>query len=322
MIDLTLSNSKVKTWRRCPNRYRYKYVMKLRPKRKAVQLERGSWIHDLLMHHYDDMDWREQHEILKREFNKLFEEERDHLGDLPSECLRIMRSYMHEYRDIDGAFRTIDSEIDEIMELPNGLKFNFIIDRIYEDRDGGLWLQDHKTVKSFMDPDFMLLDAQLARYFWCAEKMGYTPLMGIEFNELRTKAPTVPALTDSNKRLQKKMNIDTDALTYLAAIKKHGFDPADYRDILGHLARQHEKFFRRTQLPMDKPLMRQQMKELVWSAKEIDRATRTNEFPRSPEKACDWDCDYKNLCIVELQGGNIDPLIKLHFQKSRKREEV
>lgn len=322
MIELTLSNSKVKTWRRCPKQFEFKYEMKLRPKRKGVQLERGSWLHDLLMHHYDGHDWRERHNELKRQFDNLFEEEKEHLGDLPDEVERLMRGYLHEYRKIDGAFRTIDTELDEIITLPNGLKFNFIIDRIYEDRDGGLWLQDHKSVKNFMDPDFMLLDAQLARYFWCAERMGYTPLLGIEFNEFRTKAPTVPKLTDSGARLQKKMNIDTDALTYLREIKRHGFDPADYSDILSHLLHQHEKFFRRTKLPMSKPLMRQQMLELVMSAREITSAQKRGEFPRSPMKACDWDCDYKNLCITDLQGGNIAPLVKLHFKKSSRREEA
>lgn len=319
---MRLSNAKVNTWRRCPKRYEFKYVHKLRPKRKAIQLERGSWIHDLLMVHYDGHDWREKQAELEREFYKLFEEEREHLGELPAECQRIMQSYLLHYRQEDAQYHTIDSELDEIMTLPNGLEFNFIIDRIYEDREGGLWLQDHKTsAKGFLDPDFMLLDAQLTRYFWCAEKMGYRPLRGIEFNEIRTKPPVVPKLTESGKRLEMRMNMDTDVYTYLRAIKRHGFDPRDYRKILGHLNRQDEKFFRRSRLPQHEIMQRTMMKELVDSAREIRAAERRGAFPRTARKECNWDCDYKNLCIHQLQGGNIDPLIKLHFRVGRREED-
>ena len=41
MVDLTLSNSKIKTFRRCERQYKYKYVDKLEPRLKKIQLERG-----------------------------------------------------------------------------------------------------------------------------------------------------------------------------------------------------------------------------------------------------------------------------------------
>jgi hypothetical protein len=50
---LVLSNSKVKTWNRCPKQWEFKYIYGLRPKKKTIQLERGSWVHELLMVHYD-----------------------------------------------------------------------------------------------------------------------------------------------------------------------------------------------------------------------------------------------------------------------------
>lgn len=314
---MRLSNSKIKTYRRCPNQYRYKYQMKLRKKKKAVQLERGSWIHDLLQHHYDGEDWKTRHRERTDDFYRLFEEEREEYGDLPGECLRIVRSYLRHWKAEDSRWHVIDSEMNEVIKLPNGIEFNFIIDLIVEE-NGSLWIVDHKTVKSFMDADFMLIDAQLARYHYAAEQLGYKPLRGIIFNELRTKPPTIPKLLVRGG-LSEAKNIDTDVGTYLREIRRHGLNPEDYRDTLLRLARtKANDFFRRTRLPKDRPLTRQLMRELGWTAQEIARAERVNHFPRAPDKSCAWMCDYSDICIVELFGGDPSQLIKSNFETVHK----
>jgi hypothetical protein len=316
---MKLSNSKAKTWRRCPKKYEFKYVLDLESKFKDMGLALGSWMHDLLMHHYDGRSWVERHKELEQEFLLILEEAREDMGNLPSEAARLMKSYVRRYREEDKAFTILDSELDETMTLPNGLEFRFIIDLVVEEKDGGLWLWDHKNLKKFMDPDFMLIDAQLTRYFWCAERIYEREFRGVLFNEIRTKAPTVPALLQSG-RLTEKQSQDTDYFTYLRAIKKLGQDPADYADTLRRLRAQPDRFFRRTRLPRDRPVTRQMMQELVMTAREIQRAEKSGSFPRTPEKACTWDCEFLEPCMVQLQGGDIDPIIKHSFRK-RDREE-
>jgi RecB family exonuclease len=182
---LRLSNSKAKTWRRCPNQFRYKYELGLRTRDRSIYLERGTWLHTLMEVYYSadptlkikvgkrwyevGQDWRKAHKLLARGFNSLFDEEKEDLGDLPTECLRIFTSYLMRYGKQDAKnWKVIDAELNEIVTLPSGLRFQVIIDLIVEEPDGGLWIVDHKTVGRFMPVDFMLLDAQLARYFWCA----------------------------------------------------------------------------------------------------------------------------------------------------------
>lgn len=310
---MRVSNSKIKTWNRCHKQYEFKYVMGLRPKKRKFPLELGSWVHDLLMTRADGENWKRRHKVLKARFDNLFEEEKEDLGDLPAEAYRLMRSYLRTYEKEDRDHRVIDTEMDEIITLPSGHEFNFIIDEIYEDSEG-LWLRDHKTVSKFMPKDFMLLDAQLTRYFYCAEKMGYTPLMGVEFNEIRTKAPSIPH-RNKDGFLSQAQKIDTDYWTYLAEIKKLGQDPKIYMNTLRRLWGQEERFFRRSRLPKDKPVTETMMLELDQCIVEIEDA---KAYPRSPDKSCEWMCDYKDLCIVQLQGGNIDSVIK-HKYDRRKR---
>lgn len=320
---MRISNSKAKTWRRCPKKYEFKYEMELRPKRKSVQLERGSWLHDLLQHHYDGEDWKTRHKELTEEFYNLFEEEREDLGDLPTECGRIMRAYLRTYKHEDSRFRVVDSELDEIYPLPNGLKIHVIVDLIWEDLvDGGLWIVDHKTRKNIGDDTSMLLDPQLTVYYYILEQMGYLPLKGVIYNEICTKPPVVPQLLKRGG-LSKRKNIATDVATYMREIRRHGLDPNDYADILRHIAaHQHNRFFRRTMIPKDPPVLKTMMKEMVHTAQEIREGQKRSRYPRTfIQGQCKWDCEYLDLCLTQLHGGDMEPLIKMNFERRKRGED-
>jgi len=333
---LRLSNSKAKTWRRCPNQFRYKYELGLRTKGRSIYLERGSWLHTLMEVYYSadpglqikvgkkwfevGTDWRLAHKHMHRAFNNLFEEEKEDLGDLPTECMRIFTSYLMRYGKQDAKqWKVIDAELDEIITLPSGLRFQVIIDLIVEEPDGGLWIVDHKTVGRFMAVDFMLLDSQLARYFWCAEDMGYKNLRGILFNEVNTTAPTLPKVLQDGT-LEKRANLRCDVYTYMREIKRQGTTVDAHREFLRRLASQQDMWFRRTRLPKDPVLTARLMTELEWTADEIRTAQANQAFPRSPEKECTFMCEYLHMCQVELNGGDISDIIKSRFTTKEERD--
>lgn len=325
LSSFVASNSRLNTFSRCPNKYRYKYVEGWEPRKKSVQLERGSWVHRLLQVYYNGGDWLDEHKRLKKEFYKLFEEEREDLGDMPADCLRIMRAYLRNYQDDFDRYRVVDTELDETVTLPNGMKMRIIVDLIWEDlRTGLLFAFDHKSRKSFEDGENMVLDPQLTRYYRALEILGYTPLGGVGYNELRTKPPTVPALLKRGG-LSKAKAIDTDVYTYMKEIRHHDLDPTEYQEILAHIARnQSGRFFRRTLLPKDPPMIRTMMKETVQVVSSIGDAHRKNRFPRTFDKSCKWGCDFKDVCIAELHGADVGPLVKMNFttrdQRERKRK--
>lgn len=318
---MRLSNSKANTWRRCPKKYHYKYGLGLRSKTRELPLERGSWLHEMLEAYYVTGDWRPKWKELKKAFYTLFEEEREDLGDLPEETKRIMLSYERKWKKEDRRYRVVDSELDEILTMSNGLEFNFIIDLVVEDLEvGGLWLWDHKTVKSFMDEDYMLLDAQLARYFWAAEKMGYTPLKGVVFNEIRTKPPAIPELLKSGA-LSQRANIDTDYFTYAREIKRHGLSTEPYEELLGRLRQNSGRFFRRTVMPKDTALTKRTMQDLLDTAEEIEAAGHKGRYPRSVSKNCTWDCEFKDVCITEYFGGDATSLMSANFETREEQKK-
>jgi hypothetical protein len=170
-----------------------------------------------------------------------------------------------------------------------------------------------------MAPDFMLLDVQLARYFWCAEEMGYTPLRGVLFNEIRTKPPSIPPQLRSGG-ISTAKKYDTDLFTLLAALKSYGLDPNDYPDLVRRAKANTVNYFRRTPMPKDKTLTVTQLKDLLMTAREMKTAEALNHFPRTVMKSCDWDCDYKDPCIVQLFGGDIEQMLKKNYQQRGRRD--
>ena len=317
-----LSHSKSKTWRRCPHQFYYKYILGYKPNEKSIYLERGSWLHALLETFYGGGDWGERHKGLVHEFYGMFEEERELLGELPDECERLMTSYIAKYKREDEGIKVIDVELDEIVTLPNGLRFRMIVDKIIEEPDGGLWACDYKTVGRFLPSDFLLLDAQLARYFWGLEQLGYKPLRGIIYDELITKAPTLPKVL-KNGKLERRANIHCDVYTYVRTMNSMGHSIKDpyYTKFVKRLKDREHEWFRRSRLAKDRPLTQRLMDELTMTAREIKRAEETMSFPRSPMKDCQWDCSFIGPCAISLQGGDPQPVLDARFTRRSRKDE-
>src|SRR5580765_8812049 len=91
------THSMLKTFRRCPKQTEYKYFVRLKPKVLGKPLRQGTWMHRLQEVYYKGGDWEAEHIKLTHKFNELFDEERYAIGDLPTECRRMMESYLWHY---------------------------------------------------------------------------------------------------------------------------------------------------------------------------------------------------------------------------------
>lgn len=322
---IRLSNSRANTFKRCQKQFEFRYPMKLKRKERALPLFRGDWLHQLLMVHRDGHDWRDRHAELKaRNWDNFLPEEREELGgNLPEAVERLMRGYLAHWRDEDKLFRVVDTEINEVVELPNGMELNIIIDVIVEEiSDGGLWIWDYKTVSRFYPMDFMLLDSQLALYFWAAgKKLGYRNLQGAVLDELITKPPTLPKFLEKSEMYERRKNLHCDAYTYYGLLKRTGQDPRKYADYLRFLRSRHPEWWRRTRMPRDEAMTRQVVREIMATGQDMQRVTKRGVFTRTARKECQYDCDFLEPCMAQLQGADIAPIIKLKYDRSKKPDE-
>lgn len=321
------THSMLKTFRRCPKQAEFKYIHRLKPKRLGAPLKRGTWIHRLLEVHYQGGDWMAEHQLLSKQFNDMFDEEKDFYGDLPAEIYKVMLAYFWHYGEHD--WKVLDAEFVLEATLPDGALFRAKVDLLVEDQYG-LWIVDHKSHKTLPKLDYRILDAQSADYIWAALKNGIK-VQGHIWNYIRWKEPSVPKLAYEGKPSQRlsKSECDTDYPTYVAAIRKYQKENGlkiepEYKAKAKYLKSlrykfgeiQNSTFFRRDVLEKKPAMLNQVAREMYHTH------TRMNDYPwdrpemieRVPDRGCEFACSYVDICTVQLMGGNINPLIKAKYK--------
>jgi PD-(D/E)XK nuclease superfamily len=336
------NQSKIKQWRRCQRQfaYRYDYPELLGEEgemvRKVVSkpLYRGTWLHALLEAHHrqwaglsENNDWEEVHEEFTEEFDKLFDEEKEELGNLPDECERVFRSYLRYWKKDTETYtvaklKSGQPAIEFVLEqrLHNKIDdlFKCRIDLMVEDAEyGGLWIWDHKWVGKVPPSEERMMSPQSNLYVWAARKAGYD-VRGFLNNYGRTKAPTIPRVL-KNGTLSVAKRMDTDVVTYLQAVKDlHGDRARDYvqhvyRDHITHLKNREVLWFRRERFPVNPEQIKQSLMEFLLSIKSIERRTSPRYAPRTYNFTCKRGCEYHDLCVSEFMGLDIDSIIKKQF---------
>lgn len=329
------THSMLKQYLACPKAAQYKYAERLKPRRlvaKDAPLHRGTWLHELLQVHYEGGDWKERHAKLTAKFNELMDTEREELGDLPTECAQIMRSYLWHYGankdDPMHGWKVLGAEKTFEAVWPDSEDGNDIyrcrVDLLVEDAYG-LVIVDHKSHKSLPDHTFRTLDAASPLYIWAARESGY-PVREFVWNYLRTKAPTKPKMVyvgTKRERLSESA-IDTDWPTYARAIKEYGLDHTaePYRSRLRSLKAHRwspgmvetSPFFRRIALDKDEDMI---ARVVATAMKTRDRMH--NDFDdfetveRNMGRPCTW-CRFRDLCTTELFGGHGDIIRRKQFR--------
>jgi hypothetical protein len=251
------------------------------------------------------------------------------LGDLPTECARLMRSYLWHYgankADPFHGWEVRDTEL--TLECPwpdgNGI-YRCRLDILFED-EFGWWIGDHKTHKTLPSMSFRLRDHASALYIWCARQNGLD-VRGFLWNYIKTKPPTVPhqVYVGTKREGLSTAAIDTDYPTTHRAITSYGYNHADYRERLLTLKRdrwqpgvpQTSPFFRWYTLEKDDAMIERVVRSSMRTRDRLHTPgyyDDPDEVERSTDRSCDWMCDYKELCEVELFGGNATQIRRQQF---------
>jgi hypothetical protein len=317
-----LTNSMLGSFRRCIKQSEYKYVHRLKPKMLGGPLKRGTWVHSLLEEDARGGDWKKLHKKLTAKFNRMFDEEKEFYGDMPTEIAHVMRSYMWHYKNDPWKYHELELEL--TAELPNGVLLRIKFDALIENQ-WGLWLVDHKTHKTLPKLTYRQLDTQSPIYTWVAHQNNI-PVNGFIWNYLRWKAPTVPALVYANSKNPRlsKSAVDTDYPTYKKAIKDYGLDPGPYEERLAYYkklryvpgAPQESSFFRRDVFERTPDMIDRVLKEAMRTAERMNSYDFSDPeaVERTVGRHCEYMCSYSDLCTNELLGNNTRPLIRQNYE--------
>ena len=353
MTVVNYNQSRIKMFRRCQKKYSFRYDygedhQEMVPKKRKLPLYRGSWMHALqeALHYqwagfeqfsiefgtetFDVSSWEELHEDLTEEYDQLFDEEKEELGDIDVECERLFKSYLRYWKEDEKRYQVAEIEGKPAVELIvsvnlpklKGAAFKGKIDLVVEDLEyGGLWVWDAKWVKNIPAPDERMMSPQALLYVWALRLMGYD-IRGFVFNYGRTKAPATPyVLKRSSSRgpagsVTMRRRLDTDLRTYLQAIKEaHGKRWREwlpyYKPKLLELRGREGLWFRRERIPTEDERIERAVEEYYATVRDIRR--RSEDTPRTYQYDCKFGCEYHDICTAEFTGLDITPLVKANF---------
>lgn len=331
--DIVITHSLLKTFLRCPREALYKYREFLKPRLKQSQpLERGTWFHALLEAKYkakleDPGDSRHDsvadiHAHLCGEYGNLLDEEKEKLGDLPTEMRRLYNSYQWHYRK-DSSWKIHEVELKVEAEMPNGMQYQGKVDMVIEN-SWGLWAVDHKTHKSLPSMDYRFRDKQSLLYIWALRQCGI-PIQGFIWNYVVPTAPS-PLKFKVRGGLYARQPL-TDYPTALKGIKEEGLDPNDpeLKSILDELKKvrynpdmpQSSPVFRRDILERADDIVERTLLEAMHTAERFaDYAWENRDaVERVNDRSCGW-CSYKHLCIAELIDSNAANVRRQMYKKA------
>lgn len=320
---LEVSQSVIKAWRRCHQLYNYRYVQLLKRRKPIVYFIKGTMIGEcldaIIMRRTNPKHphWLKSLEKFEKEYGKLFRAEQEYYGDIIGEVKRIVARYEKIYEN-DGFTYLMGKdgkpfELAGTVELAPGITFTFHIDKMPKDKQGRIWILDHKAFKKLPDPEDRFTALQLVFYYKAAPMAGYPQPTGVLWDYLRTKAPSIPPPLKRGGLSQAK-DIDTDYETYLAEVKRLKLPEREYAAYLKPLkARGHMDFYQRVQLPApNKALVENVWEDAKNTALEIQTIGKMNHV-RSIDRTCK-QCEFYNLCQAEFRGLDSSFIRKSEYQ--------
>lgn len=310
-----ISQSRIKTMRRCPKKHDYKHNQRLESKKPAATLFRGTILHEMIEANTKRKSPFAVTRNYAKEYRNLFREEREMYGETFIQDIdRIFEGYQRSTADDKLRYEYIEEQ--GVVELPNGIEFSFKVDKIATDGTRR-WLMDHKSCRSIPDENTRFSDLQLVLYYWAWNELHPDEKVdGVIWDYLKTKPPTVP---EPLKRggLSIAQNMDTDYHTYVMAAATHKVNLNDphYKEYVANLKKRGSMdFFQRISLPAPpKPLVKSIVEDAAETAALIERQGE-KMTTRHMTKDCSWDCDFYKLCHAEIRGLDADFVRKTEFQ--------
>lgn len=288
------------TFRRCPQKWYWRYVDRLAPVREKGALVFGTGVHHALEHYYPPGKKRGPHPA--RTFEEWFAEHSSSFSQWDDEgnkvdALDLGVAMLEQYVDTYGKdpdIEVIQPEMSVSVDVYDD-KGRYVctlvgkIDTVVRLRSTGrLLLWDHKTAKTIEQnmgviggyPEQGLSYLWLATHFLRSEgTLGEDEFIdGIVFNWLRKALPD-----------DRPQNEDGHYLNKDGSVSKRQPPPFFYRQELRVAPRSLVEWQRR--------LVREQ-----W----VRERMADGRFPlyKSPTKDCSWDCEFRDMCELHEMGAD------------------
>ena len=323
---MNIRGSEIQDFLRCRKRWDYRWQERLISKKKNDKLFFGELFHLYLEKYYKTKNHDTAQQYMLQTLDMYMDEDWEELQD---KLIEITNHYYETYKT--DLFTVVGVEVQFSIPLTATKNFTGTIDLIYRDTEGRLWFADHKTTTSIEKYEKnAILDRQINRYWWAIQQlakgngiiMGDKNILldnpyGFMYNIIYKDYPVPPKVLKSGG-LSKDKSQKTTYEMYKKAIKDLQLNEADYTEILEHLSSYPFKFFSRVEVFRNQQEIDCTMEEIGAIVQDMDNC-RTY---RNITTDCQWDCQYKDLCLAEIDGSDAQWLRDELYEKGEKEDDT
>lgn len=317
-----VSQSKIKTYRRCREAYHLKYVEKLKKRRIRRPFRFGNIIHDMLEADANGDDPFEKLDEIAEKDVKMFTAEREAYGDIVEDSRVIMQHYFEYWGDnslmyLRRGMQCAEHEFN--VEIAPGIIATGKIDGAVRTPNKLNWLMEHKSFSKVPSEDHRWRNIQSATYLRIVEMQGWWKnLSGMCWDYVKSKPPSQPKLLKSGKLSTAFVNSLPGVV--IDTIEKHGLKKKDYADLIASAEANQKNYFFRHFTPIQKTVVDEVFKGFVDTAKRMSQYHGT-EREMNVDLHCDY-CDYEPICRARLTGSDVDFVKEREYYHDDKGKEV
>lgn len=310
-----VSQSKVKTFLKCRQQYHYKYVEKLRKRKKSRPLQFGSMVHSMIEAYANGDDPFQLLKDWRKTQGKMFREQIEEYGDILEDLRLIMEDYFDHYDERELVYlrrKRRSSEHEFSLEIASDIMMVGKIDAFARTQNGLRWIVEHKTFTHMPNEDQRWRSVQSAVYNRVTELLGWFEIDGICWDYIRSKSPSKPQFL-KNGKLGKRA-VDSLPSAIREFLEDHDLKEKDHKELLLLVKKNRDHYFRRVFNPTKRDVVDMVWEDFVDTAKMM-RDQHGKFRMRTIDQHCSW-CDYEDLCRAELTGSDVDFLKEKYYATS------
>lgn len=225
----------------------------------------------------------------------------------------MLENYANHYKDNDF-YEVLYVEIEFEVEIPGlpGYVYQGRIDAIVRDKNGRIWIVDHKTRGQFGDTEWADMDEQSGSYCWAIQEMLGIKVHGVVFNELLKAAPKPPQVLQSGNLSKNKQWRGTRDY-FIKCLAENGQGLSGYEDFIDYLGSRPNPYFRRIQVHRSQRELQLLGERIQLEA--LDMYDPNVRIYPAPGMFNCMGCSYRVPCLAKMDGSDYQHILDSNFKK-------
>lgn len=314
---ITVSYSRVSTYRGCPQSYHWGYVLELEPKKVSRPLSFGSDFHKLLECRADPKKLEEAIEDIQERYDNLTAQQQEDLGeDYVEELLQVFEDYQQRWSDTE-----LPSVTEHEFHLPLGkykgedVVFHGIVDELYFDKDTGVVeiIGEHKTFTNKPDMSILAMNQQICLYAKAMEReFGVMPTR-VRWDYIKSQPSKEPVWLEKSRRFSEAANSQITPYSWRRACEKRGIEDEAILSKAKLYEPNIDNFFFRCEMEIYPEMVEAIYRDFKTTVREM-LAKGEENTTKHVSRDCSW-CEYQPLCYGQFTGADLEYIIQKDYTK-------